>query len=335
MKRILLLPCHSILEADEYKLFLELGYDVFSMGSYINPHQPHDNKRPPILEGKYDDHLISVAGVYSKDNLHADLVDPFDIIIIHHVDFWISNNWDLIKNKKVVLRTIGQNTSANEFRIQPYREQGLKIVRYSPKEENISLYNGADAMIRFYKDPEEFKDWNGEIAKVMTMGQSMKQRGEFCNYDIFDKATVHLPRSIFGAENQDVLDWGGQLEYEEMKKAMRDYRVFFYTGTQPASYTLTLIEAMMTGMPVVAIGKELGNSLFNKEQDTYEVGEIIINGVNGFISNDINELTEYTKRLIEDYELAKTIGKAGRERAIELFGKEIIKQEWKEFLETL
>jgi hypothetical protein len=41
---------------------------------------------------------------------------------------------------------------------------------------------------------------------------------------------------------------------------MRDYlrriRAYLYTGTQPASYTLGLIEAMMTGVPVVSIGPD-------------------------------------------------------------------------------
>ena len=332
---ILYLPCHSILEYDQYKLWTEMGHNVFSMGSYINPHEPHDNKRPPIMEGKYDDHLVGVSAVYSKDNLHPDLVDPFDIVIVDHIDSWISNNWELIKNKKVVLRTIGQNTSANEFRIQPFREQGLKIVRYSPKEENITLYNGSDAMIRFYKDPREYGDWNGEINQVMTIGQSIKRRGEFCNYDIFSKVTEGLPRVVYGSENQDLPEWAGQLSYESMKQKLKDYRLFFYTGTQPASYTLTLIEAMMTGIPIVAIGKQLGNSLFNAEQDTYEVSEIIQNGVSGFVSDDISELRQYCDMLLSDHALAKRIGEAGRKRAIELFDKKMIKKQWADFFETL
>ena len=333
--KILYLPCHSILEYDQYRLWLELGHEVFSVGSYINPHQPHDNKRPAILEGKYYEHLVSVSDVYSKDNLCEDWVNWCDVIVVDHIDTWVSNNWEKIKNKKVVLRTIGQNTSANEFRIQPFREQGLKIVRYSPKEENISLYNGCDAMIRFCKDPEEYKDWNGNTSEVITMGQSVKKRGEFCNWDIFEQATEGLPRSIFGSENQDIPDWKGQLEYEQMKKTFRDYRCFFYTGTQPASYTLTLIETMMTGIPVVAIGKGLGNSLFNKEQDTYEVDSIIENGVSGFVSDDIPELREFVNRLLTDHKLAKEIGEAGRKRAIELFGKEKIMKEWEEFFKSL
>jgi hypothetical protein len=39
-----------------------------------------------------------------------------------------------------------------------------------------------------------------------------------------------------------------------MRATLRRARAYLYTGTQPASYTLGLIEAMMTGVPVVSIG---------------------------------------------------------------------------------
>lgn len=312
-----------------------MGHDVFSMGSYINPLQPHDNKRPPVMGGKYYEHLIAVSAVYSKDNLHPDIIEPFDIIVVDHIDSWIANNWDIIKHKKVVLRTIGQNTSNTEFRLQEYRDQGLKVVRYSPKEANIPLYVGSDAMIRFYKDPDEFKDYNGNINDVVTLGQSLAKRAEFCNYDVFDQATTSFSRSIYGSDNQDIPGWKGQPDYEGLKKMLRDHRVFFYTGTQPASYTLGFIEAFMTGIPIVAIGNEIGNSMFLKEQDTYEVPDIIQNGINGFCSDNIPELREYVERLLNNSAFAKQIGDAGRKTAIELFGKDVIREQWKNFFNSL
>ncbi len=333
--KILYLPCHSILEYDEVSLLTELGHDVFSFGSYLNPASPHDNKRPPI-PGKYDDHLVSVATRYSKDNLHSDLIEPFDIIIVQHVPDWIVSNWKKIKHKKVIWRTIGQSTDLIEHTLEPYRKEGLKIVRYSPREENIGWYLGADAIIRFYKNPEEFKDWNGNISKVITLGQSIQKRGDFCRFDIFDKATEGLERTVFGADNDDLGElWGGQLDYESLKRELRDNRVFFYTGTQPASYTLGFIEAMMTGIPVVALGNELGNSLYKKEQDTYEVPHIIENGVNGFVSDSVEQLRDYVHLLLNNHEEAKRISVAGRETAVKLFGKSNIMRQWQDFLESL
>ena|SRR3990167_10210872 len=332
--KILYLPCHSILEYDEVKLLTELGHEVFSMGSYINPAFPHDLKRPPI-EGKYDDHLVSVATRYSKDELHPDLIEPFDVVIVQHVPEWIIKNWELIKHKKVVWRTIGQSTGYIETQLAPYREQGLKVLRYSPKEENIAFNIGTDAVIRFYKDPEEYKDWNGLKNETITVAQSMKRRGEFCHYNIFDKITTGFERKLYGADNGDSELWGGQLSFNDLKKTLRDSRSFIYTGTQPASYTLAFIEAMMTGIPIISVGEEIGNSLFRNEMDSWEIPDIIENGVNGFISNNIDDLRTAVAQLRDNHELARKIGEAGRQTAIKLFGKEKIKEQWKEFLKTL
>jgi glycosyltransferase involved in cell wall biosynthesis len=47
------------------------------------------------------------------------------------------------------------------------------------------------------------------------------------------------------------------------------------------------------------------------------------------------ELRKYVSMLLEDYDLAKRISTEGRKRAIELFGKEKIKEEWEKFFDLL
>ena len=220
--------------------------------------------------------------------------------------------------------------------VADYGYDGMKIVRYSPKEKNIQMNLGEDAMIRFYKDPEEYKDWNGNVDRVITLGQAMQKRGAFCNYQIFEEATREFPRIAFGADNDDLgAMWGGQLSYDDLKKELRDNRVFFYTGTQPASYTLGFIEAFMTGIPIVSVGNDVGNSLFKQEQNTFEVPDIIDSGQCGFVSDNIDTLKEKVGQLLKDEPLRKRISIAAREKAIQLFGKETIKKQWETFLNNL
>jgi len=329
--KILYLSCHSILEHDEVSLLNELKHEVFSLGSYINPNAPHDPKRPPI-NSPYNDQLGNVALQSSKENLHQELIDWADIIIIMSRPDWIINNWDKFTGKRIVWRTIGQSTPDIESQLQLLRQNGLQIVRMSLAEEGIQNYIGKDALIRFYKDPEEYKDWNGDTEKVISVAQSMKARGAFCGFNNFDEATKGLPRALYGPGNEDSGIEGGILTYNELKKVYQDNRVFFYTGTYPSPYTLGLMEAMMTGIPIVAIGKDLWDiKLWN--MDIYEVDKIIQSGVNGYVSNDINELRGYVELLLKDKALAKKIGDAGRETAIELFGKSKIKEEWRKFLD--
>jgi glycosyltransferase involved in cell wall biosynthesis len=66
----------------------------------------------------------------------------------------------------------------------------------------------------------------------------------------------------------------GALTYDEMRGWLRRARVYLYTGTQPASYTLGLIEAMMTGIPVVSIGPSWMD-VFPYGPDLFEGHELV------------------------------------------------------------
>jgi hypothetical protein len=328
--RILYLSCHSILEYDELKLFTELGIDWFSLGSYVIPTKPVDPIRPPI-QYHPDQWLTEYAP--ARDNIPAEFLAKFDTIIVMHVPDWIEQNWDKFREKRVIWRTIGQSTPAIERRMFQYRTRGSQIVRYSPREANLEPNAGCDTIIRFYKDEREFGHWVGAGNEVITVAQDMKHRAEFCNFDAFVTITKGFNAKIYGPKNENAGELnGGFLTYDDMRQKMRDARVYIYTGTQPASYTLNLIEAMMTGAPIVAIGPRLANSLSRKNDINADLYEIIKNGVNGFWSDDINKLREYVEFLVKDVKAARRIGQMGRNTAIELFGKEVVKLKWKQFL---
>lgn len=330
--KLLYLSCHSILEYDELKIFEELGIDYFSLGSYIDPKNPVDPIRP-ALRGNGVSRWQSKAPL--RDKLTAEFLDDFDVIIVMHIPEWIEKNWEVLRGRNVIWRTIGQSTASVERRLRPFRDDGLKVVRYSPAEIEIPENIGADVTIRFYKDPDEFFMWNGTNRQVVTLAQNMKHRGEFCNYDAFLRIINGFPAKLYGTNNEESGELsGGFLTYEAMRQMMRDNRVYIYTGTQPASYTLNFIEALMTGIPMVCLGSKFGTSL-NIAGDAYEVPEIIQNGVNGFVSDDINYLREKVQLLLDNPIIAKKIGAMGRETAIKLFGKDTIKQQWKQYFERL
>lgn len=328
--KILYLSCHSTLEYDETKLLTEMGHTVFSLaGSYMNPNSPVDTKRPGY-PAEYQEHLVSVAQQCSKDNIHPELIDWADVIINMHIPEWLINNWDKIRHKRVIWRTIGQSTPAIESQLAMLRHGGMQIVRYSPHEKLTKHYIGEDAMIRFYKDENEFMGYNGNINRVITMSQSMKKRGAWCGYDTFIEATKGFDRLIYGPDNDGEAN-GGMLGYEELKQAYRDNRVYFYTGTYPASYTLNFIEAMMTGIPVVAVGPYLSD-LHIFDMNYYEVPSIIRSGENGYISDNVGNIRTFIHELTTNHERARDIGQKGRQTAISLFGKEVIKKQWEAFL---
>src|SRR3990167_750687 len=283
---ILFMSVHEVLEYLELSLLTELGHNVFSIGgAYQNGPTATGILRPAIPSLYFDDQLIRLALQCSRDYLHPDLIAWADTIICMHRYEWIINNWENIKHKTVILRTIGQNIQKDEEALTSLVKEGLRIVRYSPKEKEIPSFAGEDAMIRFYADPEEFKGWTGEERKVITFAQSMRKRGDHLNFTAFDKSTKLLPRALYGPDNEDSGITGGVLDYESMKLALRKAGCYFYGGTQPASYTLAFIEAYLTGTPIVAVGPKLANVIY--AQATYEVPELIEQGKEGFWSDSI------------------------------------------------
>ncbi len=333
--RLLYLSCHAILEYDELKLFGDLGIDYFALGSYVNPRQPVDPIRP-ALDKDPDPELYHMAP--PREDMPQEFLEKFDVIMVmdgHPVPTWIGNNWEKMKDKRVIWRTIGQSTSQREAQMKPFRDQGMQVVRYSPREENIPGNIGCDALIRFYKDPDEFGPYNGMNREIMTIAQNMRQRDEHCNFKAYYRAMTGYPAKLYGPKNDNVPDlFGGFLTYEDMKQKLRDSRIYFYTGTQPASYTLNFIEALMSGIPVVAIGPRHGNSIndITGGGDMYEIPDIINNAVNGYISDDIADLRHAMDVMLDNPGVAKRIGEMGRSTAIKLFGKEVIKNYWKQFL---
>ncbi len=259
--RILLLLAHSVEEYDQLRLFSELGHDVFSIGGYIDPAKPHDDKRPALPNVKHFPELQAIVdSLGTDDNLEAakyhlpsEILDWTDVIICHHKEHtWLIPQWDRIKHKRVIWRTVGQSVENNEQLMTPLRKDGLQIVRYSPCERNIPSYCGEDALIRFYKDRTSGAAGPGEEAAVINFSQNFQQRDPYTNWKFWADTTVGLNRKVFGPGSDN-----GEVSTEEMQELLRSARVYLYTGTQPASYTLGLIEAMMTGIPVVSIGPVL------------------------------------------------------------------------------
>jgi glycosyltransferase involved in cell wall biosynthesis len=338
--KIIYLSCHSILEHNEITLFHELGYEVFSPGAYWHP-QEGDGSRPGIPGLKYKQEWIDAyndigqrfPGAEGKEHLSKELVDMFDVVICMHQPHWIQKNWKVLKDKRVIWRTIGQSVASTEQFMAPYRKRGVEVVRYSPREVNIPHFCGQDGMIRFYKDPKIYCDWNGKKKNVITFCQNMEQRGTSCGYQVFDRVTAPFPRKLFGPGNEQPGLGVGKVSFERQLRELRDNRVFFYTGTHPASYTLGFMEALMTGTPIVAVGPLWGNANHLRNHNLYEVHHLIEDGVSGFISDDFDVLQEKIKLLFKNRAVAEEVSENGRKLALRHFNKEPIKAAWKAYLE--
>lgn len=327
------LSCHSILEYDEVQLLTDLGHEVFSNGAYIDPAGHITLPRPGIKNAKRYDEYIPLAMNLPKTNLPSELIDPFDVIIVMHSPDVIIHNWNKIKHKKVIWRTIGQSTGGVELSLKPMRDEGLKIIRYSPNERRIPNYIGEDVLIRFCKDENELSGWHGDGRGVVSFAQSLKGRRTHCHYDEVISVMERFNGTVYGPGNDDLGQYnGGAVPYETQIKKMQEARVMPYGGTAPASYTLSFIEALMIGLPIVAINNHMANIIYGF--DFYEVEEILVS-IGGIVCGSVDEMILKTEELLSNEAYAKEVSDKQRKYAIEVFGKKKIIKQWEDFLNNI
>lgn len=334
---IVLCLSHSIEEHDQLRLLHGIGANVFSIGGYINPAAPHDPKRPALPEVPYYPELqAAVDALDTPDNLGTAqrnipeaILDWADVIIYHHYLDRLFSQWPRIRrwlsekeHRRVIWRSVGQSITGNERDAAPFMAQGLERVLYSPKERNIPGFSGGDSpVVRFYKDPDEWQGWTGDLPSVLNVTQHLMQRDPYTNFGFWEQATQGLSRLALGP-GSEAIGGAGQVSYDEMKSWLRACRAYLYTGTQPASYTLGLIEAMMTGIPVVSIGSSWMR-IWPYSPDLFEGHDIAL-----VSANQPDHARTWLEDLLNNAHLAETMSRETRARAIDLFGMDTIADQW-------
>lgn len=290
--KILYLPCHKRLRADETLLLRELGHEVLMGLDHIN--------------------------------------DEYDAAIVVHKPVYYQYFNKLLSRKiPVYYRTIGQCTAGTEQDIQQMRKMGIKIIRYSATESYLPCYGGHDYLVKFHKDQDIWKGWTGEDVQVCGFGKKVLERKDFLSYDIWKDVTRGFNRKWFGTHNDNLDVPHEAIPEDNLISTLARQRCVVYTGTWPAPYTLGFIELMMMGVPMICIGENLWYNKSNFLKGLYAIPRIINDGIEGYVSNSTSEIRQAIDNLLYDHELAKVISQNGRERAIELFGKEVVKEQWR------
>jgi glycosyltransferase involved in cell wall biosynthesis len=155
--------------------------------------------------------------------------------------------------------------------------------------------------------------YTGELDKGLVVINHIARRGRRLGFDIYRKAKAEVPLDLVGMGAQDAAGIGEVLHAELPAFAAR-YR-FFFNPIRYTSMGLAVIEAMMIGMPIVALA-------------TTEMATVIQDGVNGFIDTHPAKLIARMKRLLQDRDLAASLGAAAKSTALERFGIERFVADW-------
>ena len=160
-------------------------------------------------------------------------------------------------------------------------------------------------------DAQEYSGWTGEDPVVLSVIHSWRERG--WHYRQYLQAMEGLP-----TRHVDHLDESQEkVSYEGLRELMRRSRLYLHDGEQ--EYTITLVEALMTGMPVVSFRLP-------------GIERYVEDDVNGYVVDDAETLRERCRMILSDDALASRLGAASRARALRDFDETRWKAQWRDII---
>ena len=140
----------------------------------------------------------------------------------------------------------------------------------------------------------------GDVARGVVVINHLAQRGRRLGNDVWVEAARQVPLDLVGMASED-LGGLGEVPPPELAKFVARYR-FFFNPIRYTSLGLAVCEAMMIGLPIVALA-------------TTENVTVIKSGVSGWLDTDLDKLVPHMHRLIRDPAEARSLGSKAREDA--------------------
>lgn len=355
MKLLFIGSGHPLASCDMCLMWDKLGLEWFDTSYYNSSDQPGDLpyiKRNLNLDPAYtyefnkankssgeSDVLIKKNKDFTStacNNIflfNRRFIQIFDTIVISHVEQNLRQNAQFMRfgRQKIIFHSFGMGNS--EDSIKRYRAKGMLCVRNSPTEylKFGRQFGGSDAIIRggVVRDEHEISGWTGQRAQVITFTNnfdldyeiSAVKRKEY--YKQIKNMCSGINFKLYGAANKE----SSYLPHQEKVKILQNSRVNLVTGTPGSNMTYSCVESLVMGMPTVVFGQEMWQSPL-----AYEPKDLITHGEDGFLVSTPAEAADIIKELMNNFALAKQIGDAGRKRAIQIYGRDILANQWKEFL---
>mgnify|MGYP003651277933 FL=1 len=200
------------------------------------------------------------------------------------------------------------------------------ISDYSVKRWNMNcpttvIHHSVDSKMFTPTDTEKTVD-------VLSVVNEFPERDYCCNYGGWQRVVSKFQAEekivdVIGNGNEAISNIRGGVAdgIEDLVSRYNGCKVFLNTSTISPVPT-SLLEAMSCGCAVVSTA-------------TCMIPEIIENGVNGFISNDEEELKSYIDNLLNDEELRKKMGNAARETTLNDFSEESFINNWNNIFDDL
>lgn len=191
-------------------------------------------------------------------------------------------------------------------------QENIFISEYSRREWGVKA-PVKSSVIHHSVDSNLFKPKDIEKKPyALSVVNDFKNRDYCCNYTGWQRITQGLDTKVVGSCSEGLSQPAPSIEalVDEYNSA----QIFLNTSTVSPVPT-SLLEAMSCGCAVVTTA-------------TCMIPEIIVNGENGFMSNDEAELRGYIDQLLADEDLRKRLGVAARETVLTNFSEQDFIKNW-------
>lgn len=160
--------------------------------------------------------------------------------------------------------------------------------------------------------------YTGELERGIVVVNHLGRRGRRVGADIYEWAGQHMPLELIGMGSEALKGGLGEIPNMEVPAHVARYR-FFFSPIRYASLGLSLVEAMMAGVPVLGIAAT-------------ELNQVVRNGVNGYVDTRPAALLDVARQLLSEPDLARAWGAEARSTALARFNINRFVADWQRLL---
>ena len=332
---ILYISIHEILEYDDLCMLTSAGHRVFSMGRFLSPQDESSYLFRRPKPAFFDYEFISV---WQEHQFSAEFVSLFDIVIVNHNLDWLNSNLSFFKRQLVIYRTIGQSLDDLEIRISDL-DPRVKVVRYSDLEAPPKRHWRTDAIIYFSKQFDDSVSWKGG-GLPLTFHNDFPARS-FTNVpdiETYQQMISETNADLFGRNNEIIDQSRGLADPDAMPGLLSTCSCYVYIWTLPTSYTLSILEAIVAGAPVIAPSQDLIRRLMKErdwgfDADRYEIASLL-QGHHMLVYNDYIEAKNIISSASANRDEYKNVAGGTRDAARDKFDLSRNAARWTDFFSS-
>lgn len=147
-------------------------------------------------------------------------------------------------------------------------------------------------------------DYSGHVERGILVVNNIDRRGRRLGFDVYRDVAAQVPLELVGMGSARC-GGAGEVPNAALPAKMAAHR-FFFNPIRYTSLGLAVVEAMMVGVPVIALA-------------TTEIVSVIRAGENGIVDTRVGVLVDAMRRLLRAPDEARALGAAGQRTARERF----------------